>query len=138
MEREHEEAMRIEFARYTQLGEDMQQPTATDADCDRITAQRREIGQRWADGPHAEHWGYLDDAYEDWRRSPEPMFRLVDNIVYNDGAGATELQYRSLQHSLHLAIRDSQTVRDAFHRHTNPDIEQQQQPARSRGVQRGR
>ncbi|MBF6299507.1 hypothetical protein IU459_18450 [Nocardia amamiensis] len=139
MEREHEEAMRAEFARFTQLGEDMYQPGTTDAELDRITAQRRETDQRWGEGPHAEHWSYLTDAYEDWRQAPDTMFRFLDNIDHNSGDGVTDLQNRSLRQAGQLAGRDSEKVRDAARRYIDRATSQQSTPRAGRGqVERGR
>ncbi|MFG3621501.1 hypothetical protein [Nocardia sp. NPDC047654] len=138
MEREHEEAMRIEFVRYTQLGEDRYRPDATANDRDRITAQLRETDQQWADGPHAEHWSYLSDAYEDWRQAPDTMFRFLDNIDHNGGFGVTDIQHRSLRQAGQLAGRDSEKVRDAARRYIDRTTGQST-PRPGRGqIERGR
>ncbi|MET9025626.1 hypothetical protein ABZW96_08365 [Nocardia sp. NPDC004168] len=139
MEREHEEAMRAEFARFTQLGEDMYRPGTTDAECDRMVEQRRETDQRWSEGPHAEHWSYLSDAYEDWRQAPDTMFRFLDNIDHNGGEGVTDLQNRSLRQAGQLAGRDSEKVRDAARRYIHRATSQQPTPRSGRGqLERGR
>ncbi|MGK8487101.1 hypothetical protein [Nocardia asiatica] len=139
MEREHEQAMRVEFARYTQLGEDMYRPGTTDAEFDRMVEQRRETDQRWGEGPHAEHWSYLTDAYEDWRQAPDTMFRFLDNIDHNGGFGVTDLQNRSLRQAGQLAGRDSEKVRDAARRYTDRATSQQPTPRAGRGqIERGR
>ncbi|MBF6226028.1 hypothetical protein IU470_13075 [Nocardia abscessus] len=139
MEREHEEAMRAEFARYTQLGEDMYRPGTTDAELDRMVAQRRETDQRWGEGPHAEHWSYLSDAYEDWRQAPDTMFRFLDNIDHNGGEGVTDLQHRSLRQAGQLAGRNSEKVRDAARRYIDRATSQDSTPQSGRGqIERGR
>ncbi|MGK8559557.1 hypothetical protein [Nocardia gipuzkoensis] len=135
MEREHEEAMRADFTTYAELERQMFRPSVTEYEIELIDMRQHELAGRWESGPHAEHWRYLNDAYEDWRRSPDTMLRLVDNLAHNGGEGATEVERRSLLQAGQLAVRDSQTVRDAFERHTNPTPEQ---PKRARGVQRGR
>ncbi|WP_067478746.1 hypothetical protein [Nocardia amamiensis] len=138
MEREHEEAMRAEFAEYTQLTEQMYRPDATDAEIDNICDQRRQIDQRWGEGPHAEHWGYLSDAYEDWRQAPDTMFRFIDNIAHN-GGGVTDVQHRSLLQAGQLAGRSSQQVRDAARRYTARATSEQPTPRSDRTqVERGR
>ncbi|MGY1946164.1 hypothetical protein [Nocardia asiatica] len=139
MEREHEEAMRTEFAEYTKLTEQMYRPDATDTDIDRITQQRSEIGQRWGEGPHAEHWSYLSDAYEDWRQAPDTMLRFLDNIDHNGGEGVTDVQHRSLRQAGQLAGRDSEKVRDAARRYIDRATSQQSTPRSGRGqIERGR
>ncbi|MGQ4620013.1 hypothetical protein [Nocardia sp. R7R-8] len=138
MEREHEEAMRAEFARYTQLG-DMYRPGTTDAGLGRIVAQRRETDQRWGEGPHAEHWNYLSDVYADWRQAPDTMFRLLDNIDHNGGDGVTDLQHRSLRQAGQLAGRSSEKVREAARRYIDHATSPQPTPRAGRAqVERGR
>ncbi|MEV0294224.1 hypothetical protein [Nocardia sp. NPDC050710] len=106
MEREHEEAMRADFAEQVDLERKAYRPGVTDADIDAIFGQRDEIEKRWDRGPHAEHWGYLSDAYDDWSRSPETMRRFQENVDYNGGYGLTDVQRRSQEQARTLTRND--------------------------------
>ena len=119
MQREHEEAMRAEFSERIELENKRFDPSTTDADLDRIWDRTSEINQRWAGGPHAEHWEFLNDAHHDWKRSPETMERFRADIAHNQEisghVGLSDIQLRSLEQARDL---------------TQPTVEQR--PARER------
>ncbi|WP_306359519.1 hypothetical protein [Nocardia sp. CC227C] len=107
MEREHEEAMRTEFAAQAERWRTAYEPGVTEAKLDEIYRTASECDQRWQTGPHAEHWQYLTDAYSDWRARPDTMNRLLDDVEHNraqgwDG-GVTDIQRRSLHQTRDLA-----------------------------------
>ena|SRR6266568_2689921 len=110
MEREHEEAMRREFTDRVELGRNMVRPSVTDTELDQIEQQRREVDQRWRSGPHAEHWGYLDQAYRDWRDRPDTMARFVETVAYERSQGwdrgMTNVQFRSQEQACRLTAPD--------------------------------
>ncbi|MFD0362731.1 hypothetical protein ACFQZZ_14905 [Nocardia sp. GCM10030253] len=106
MEKEHEEAMRTDYTTYVELGRQMYQPSTSDAEIQLIDLQQQILADRWEAGPHAEHWNYLDDAHEDWRRAPDTMRRFMDNIDHNDGYGVSEVERRSQQQARTLTDHD--------------------------------
>ncbi|MBF6296820.1 hypothetical protein IU459_04580 [Nocardia amamiensis] len=139
MEREHEEAMRADFTTYAELERQMFRPSVTEYEIQLIDVRQHELAGRWESGPHAEHWRYLSDAYEDWRQAPDTMFRILDNIDHNGGEGVTDLQHRSLRQAGQLAGRNSEKVRDAARRYTDRATSQQPTPRSGRGqIERGR
>jgi hypothetical protein len=109
MQPEHEEAMRQEFAHGVELGKRMYN-VDTEAEIEQLGAQQEEIGRRWQEGPHAEHWQFLNDAWHDWREAPDTMARLADNIAHeraqNGGCGFDEVQVRSLDQARQLYEAD--------------------------------
>ncbi|MGN2634591.1 hypothetical protein ACTD5D_30960 [Nocardia takedensis] len=110
MHREHEDHMRGEYEQYHRLGQDMYQ-AETDAEIDRISAQREQIADRWQAGPHAQHWEYLGDAHEDWQRAPDTMRRFMDNVEFNRDrrtglSNLTEVQQRSQEQARALTGND--------------------------------
>ncbi|MFC9434008.1 hypothetical protein [Nocardia sp. NPDC057030] len=97
MEREHEEAMRADFARW-QAMLDNTFPIETETELEeRTRADETEL--RWSDGPYSAYWNYLNDAYEDWQRRPETMGRFLDSVDEDRAAGhfvgVTGVEYRS-------------------------------------------
>ncbi|MEV6388897.1 hypothetical protein [Nocardia xishanensis] len=107
MQHEHEEAMRAEYDQHHRLTEAMFADGITDADIDRVDAQRVEIEKRWEAGPHAEHWDYLSDAHEDWRRSPKVMHRMLADADHNGpGYGLTDIERRSQEQARQLTGHD--------------------------------
>ncbi|WP_431963283.1 hypothetical protein [Nocardia sp. bgisy134] len=106
MQREHEEAMRVDYAEHDRLSRAMFADGVTDTDIDRIDQQRITIEQRWRSGPHVEHWDYLSDAHEDWRGSPKVMHRLLADVDHNGGAGMTDVEHRSQQQARQLTGND--------------------------------
>ncbi|QBS40396.1 hypothetical protein [Nocardia sp. CS682] len=117
MEREHEEAMRADFARWQALL-DSTFPIETEAEFEQ-RARADEIELRWSDGPHSAHWHYLNDAFEDWRHSPDTMRRFLDGVSYDRASGnhdgMTDTQYRS-----QLQARDVTEAERARQRERSP------------------
>ncbi|WP_216916364.1 hypothetical protein [Nocardia noduli] len=110
MHAEHEDHMRAEFETFYRLGRDMFE-VGSEAEIDRIDSQRGEIARRWEDGPHAEHWAYLEDAEHDWQRTPDTMTRFMDNVAFNREhqtglAELTDVQLRSQEQARHLTGND--------------------------------
>ena len=109
MHHEHEDHMRAEYEQFHRLEQDMYQAD-TDAEIDRIGAQREEIEQRWQSGPHAEHWAFLGDAHEDWQRSPKVMHRVMEDIAHQrsttGSCGFTDVQVRSQEQARALTGND--------------------------------
>ncbi|MGN2640601.1 hypothetical protein ACTD5D_31415 [Nocardia takedensis] len=109
MHREHEDHMRGEYEQYHRLEQDMYQ-AETDAEIDRISAQCEKIARRWQDGPHAEHWAFLGDALEDWRRAPKVMHRVMDDIAHERATTGTskftDVQVRSQEQAQALTGND--------------------------------
>ncbi|BCK57396.1 hypothetical protein [Nocardia wallacei] len=101
MEREHEEAMRREFAERVELNHSAYRSGVTEQQMDALYDHSRQYNQRWLNGPHAEHWQFLDDAYHDWRDRPDTMRRLTENLRHGratgDNGGFTDVQYRSVE-----------------------------------------
>ncbi|WP_406237520.1 hypothetical protein [Nocardia sp. NBC_01009] len=106
MQREHEEAMRLDFQQHYQLGRDMYGPGVTEADIERLDVDRVDIEKRWRSGPHAEHWNYLEDAQSDWQRAPKTMSRFMEDVDHNGGHGLTEIQRRSQEQARELTGND--------------------------------
>ncbi|WP_378736702.1 hypothetical protein [Nocardia brasiliensis] len=109
MEREHEEAMRADFAELVRLrhevfhAEDSGQPAA---EIDRLDYQRYDIDTRWMKSPHHTEWGYLHTAYNDWVRAPHATRRFLDWVEHYRELGheqVTEVEQRSLEQARELA-----------------------------------
>ncbi|MFE3986548.1 hypothetical protein ACFXPR_18880 [Nocardia tengchongensis] len=98
MQSEHEEAMRSDFREQAALQQRTYQSDVTESEIGECFSKAREIHGRWNDGPHADQWRYLSDAYADWRDAPDTMVRFIDNVEFNraKGFGIDEVQYRSL------------------------------------------
>ncbi|WP_280471833.1 hypothetical protein [Nocardia cyriacigeorgica] len=140
MQKEHEEMMRADFDRYTAAAHKWQQAAERGEveSLDALAAERDQVGDRWARGPHAEHWGFLNDALDDWKRSPEAMIRLVDDMRHN-GQGATTIQARSLVQAGATAAEHNPKIRDRVMVAFAPA--EQQSAARTaadRGIERSR
>ncbi|MEU7633855.1 hypothetical protein AB0C34_28405 [Nocardia sp. NPDC049220] len=106
MEREHEEAMRADYTTYTELGRQMLRPSTSAAEIQAIDMQQQIVADRWEFGPRAQHWQYLEDADEDWKRSPKVMARMLDNIDHSGGAGVSDVQRRSPEQARQLTGND--------------------------------
>ncbi|MFF0495758.1 hypothetical protein ACFYU5_05085 [Nocardia aobensis] len=115
MQREHEEAMRAEFAERVSLENKRLDPATTDAELDRIWERTSDINERWAAGPHAEQWEFLNDAYYDWQRSPQVMERVRADLAHNqaqgDPGGFDEVQMRSIEQTRQLTQPQQQNQR---------------------------
>ncbi|WP_040698934.1 hypothetical protein [Nocardia vinacea] len=116
MEREHEEAMRADFTTYVELGRQMYRPSTSEAEIQLLDMQQQVVADRWESGPHAEHWNYLEDAREDWRRAPDTMRRFLDNVDHNGGYGLTEIQRRSQEQARDLTTQDRPRTRSRVER----------------------
>ncbi|MBF6272287.1 MULTISPECIES: hypothetical protein [Nocardia] len=112
MQREHEEAMRADFATYTDLERKMARPRVTSYEIQLCDMKRHALAERWETGPHADHWAFLEDAYHDWRRNPETMERFRADIAHNlelDGhVGLSDVQLRSLEQARTLTQQQVQ------------------------------
>lgn len=113
MQREHEEAMREDFARYVDLADQVDKGLTLpgpfgEQELLAIDAQQEELRERWRSGPHAEHWNYLEDAREDWRAYPDTMSRMHDNVAHNGGGGLSDIQLRSLDQAAELTAQSNE------------------------------
>ncbi|CAM4487059.1 hypothetical protein NONI108955_34325 [Nocardia ninae] len=119
MEREHEEAMRTEFTECVELWRATEPSEVSQADYNKAHDAIDRIDHRWQTGPHAEHWHYLNDAFEDWRRNPQTMRRFLDGVSYDRASGnhdgMTDTQYRS-----QLQARDVTEAQRARQRERSP------------------
>ncbi|WP_280410089.1 hypothetical protein [Nocardia brasiliensis] len=99
MEPEHEQAMRADFNEVAELRHQAWRPSTPITETNELFAQISATNRRWLDGPHREHWQYLDDAYSDWHARPDTMARLVENVEHNRAqgydAGMPDIEYRS-------------------------------------------
>ncbi|MFC8385840.1 hypothetical protein [Nocardia sp. NPDC057272] len=141
MQREHEEAMRADFDRHADLSDQMEtgvthpDSTMTDEQILAIDAQQQELEQRWAGGPHAEHWQYLSDAHDDWRQAPDTMRRMHENIAHNDGCFVTDIESRSQDQAASLYARTCER-REAVQSEirTRREATKKTRPQRARGT----
>lgn len=114
MQREHEEAMRTDFDHYVDLHDQTDHGLIrhdnpiTEQQLLDIHDQREALSARWRNGPHAEHWGYLDDAHHDWRQAPDTMRRMNEDIAHNDGWGVTDIEARSQAQAAALVARSNE------------------------------
>ncbi|MBF5001776.1 hypothetical protein IRT45_32115 [Nocardia sp. BSTN01] len=103
MNREHEEMMRREFAERAELDQSAYRSGVTEEQMDQIYSKSCEYDKRWLNGPHAEHWQFLDDAYHDWKDNPQAMERMRADIAHNqqqgNEIGLTDVQLRSMDQS---------------------------------------
>ncbi|QIS02343.1 hypothetical protein F5X71_08410 [Nocardia brasiliensis] len=98
MDSEHEEAMRADFARNNELRARAWRASTPETEMNELFAQMSATNRRWLEGPHREHWQYLDDAYSDWHARPDTMARMLDNVEHNRAQGhdfLTEVEHRS-------------------------------------------
>ncbi|MEV6361327.1 hypothetical protein [Nocardia asteroides] len=114
MQREHEEAMRADFDQLIDLSDQRthglirRDNPITGEQVTAISNQQEAIQDRWREGPHAEHWGYLEDAHHDWRHAPDTMRRMREDIAANGGFGVTDIEARSLKQAGALAARSEE------------------------------
>ncbi|MFI5716080.1 hypothetical protein [Nocardia sp. NPDC051750] len=100
MQREHEEAMRIDFQDLLETRRQAQ-TELTESERDALTRISSGIDQRWRSGPYAEQWRFLRAAHDEYRDRPDAGRQLLDSITYNrdqgrDG-GVTDVEVRSLE-----------------------------------------
>lgn len=146
MQREHEEAMRADYDRHADLSDQREtglshpDSTMTEEQLDAIGSQQRELNQRWANGPHAEHWQYLSDAHDDWQQAPKTMRRMRENIAHNGGDFVTDIESRSQDQAAGLYARTCErreAVRNEIR--TSREATKKARPQRARGpVERSR
>ncbi|WP_330183839.1 hypothetical protein OHB26_09540 [Nocardia sp. NBC_01503] len=108
--------MRTEFQDRAALGWQGWKPDVTETELDQIHTKTEEYDRRWLAGPHAEHWQYLSDAYQDCRERPDTMRRFLENIEHNRRVhgydlGVTEVQRQSLIQAQNLANEERSAVR---------------------------
>ncbi|MBL1079494.1 hypothetical protein JK358_34320 [Nocardia sp. 2] len=101
-----EHAMRADFAHAYQL-ERMYQSDPSEAN-EQLHWRANAIEDRWNDHPDEDvrqRWDYLGDAVDDWRRAPEVMHRMHENIAFNQSQGFDMVephQWRSQQQAREL------------------------------------
>ncbi|MEU4811887.1 hypothetical protein AB0H20_22010 [Nocardia fluminea] len=146
MEREHEEAMRVDFDRHADLSDQREtgvthpDSTMTEEQLDAISAQQQELERRWTGGPHAEHWEYLSDAHQDWHHAPDTMRRFAENIAHNGDSFITDIEARSQGQAGDLYARTCkrrQAVQTEVRARREAAKAARSQPARG-GVERSR
>ncbi|MEU7141710.1 hypothetical protein ABZ942_19825 [Nocardia sp. NPDC046473] len=109
MEREHEEAMRVDFAEHTRLNAELfhaEYLDRWDADTDEQARQRDQIHERWSASPHAEQWNYLRKAHHGWGLHPDRTRQFMDWVEHYRDLGhdqVTDVQRRSLEQARELA-----------------------------------
>ncbi|WP_405180256.1 hypothetical protein OG225_02645 [Nocardia sp. NBC_01377] len=105
---EHEDHMRADYDTAYRLEGELFE-VRDRAEIARIGGEREQIAQRWADGPHAEQWGYLEQAHRDWRWTPNAMRRFVEGDEFNRaraGSELTDVQLRSQEQARRLTGND--------------------------------
>ncbi|MFI7528605.1 hypothetical protein [Nocardia salmonicida] len=114
MQREHEEAMRTDFERFVDLADQMDhsltrrdQPI-TEEQVIAIGDQQEQLQDRWRNGPHAEHWRYLEDAHDDWRQAPQTMRRFHENLAHNGEFDLDDINMRSQAQAAALHARSTE------------------------------
>lgn len=98
---EHEEAMRVDFAKRAaldrQLDERDMDAATVERVCDRIDA----IDDRWETGPHAKQWAFLGDSYAEWDQRPVAMREHLERLRHQRAAGhdtgLSDVEYRSVE-----------------------------------------
>ncbi|MGW5572634.1 hypothetical protein ACWEVD_15630 [Nocardia thailandica] len=114
MQREHEEAMRTDFDQYVDLSDQMDHGLTrydnpiTEEQITAIGDQQEAVQDRWRNGPHAQHWNYLEDAHHDWRQAPDTMRRMHEDIAHNGGFGLTDIETRSQVQAAALYARSTE------------------------------
>ncbi len=100
MQREHEEAMRSDFAKYTRLAQNTDPAEIASA-----ATEQRAIVQRWTGGPHRRHWRDLveyDHSYQVW---PHDMLRERDMHRHKKPTYPDNIEERSLEQATELAFK---------------------------------
>src|SRR6476469_3282747 len=104
MEREHEDAMRADFADAERINaeafRDYRAGRCTDAEFQQRIEQFAAIDDRWMDGPHREQWVYLRNACDDWHHKPDQMQRKLAAANTSRGEASTnvsDVERRSLE-----------------------------------------
>ncbi|WP_328711643.1 hypothetical protein [Nocardia salmonicida] len=119
MQREHEETMREDFARYASLEMAITRGYThadTDGEIGRSLDARDQLSDSWNNGPHAEHWDYLTKAYDGWVGEPKRMVARYADIAHNPHSGMTEVQRRSIAQAAAQAARTYPATREAMQR----------------------
>ncbi|MFD6156386.1 hypothetical protein ACFWF7_38695 [Nocardia sp. NPDC060256] len=109
MEREHEDAMRTDFAERVRLNEELfhaENLGSWDSDSDEQARRRDEINSRWSAGPHAEQWAYLNKAHHSWEWDPKLTRDYMDWLDHYRRLGhemVDDIQRRSLEQTQELS-----------------------------------
>ncbi|BCK57395.1 hypothetical protein [Nocardia wallacei] len=110
MHREHEEAMRADFAAVIGLRRTAETPGVTGEDRHRDRDAELEISKRWLFGPHGHQWAYLKTAYADWRQHPAVMTEFLDRVedqrAHGHDAGLSDAEHRSQYQARQLTGRE--------------------------------
>ncbi|MEU4417313.1 hypothetical protein [Nocardia salmonicida] len=144
MQREHEEAMRSDFAQYTRLAQ-----TTIPAELDAAATEQKEIVARWKGGPHARHWRDLVEIDHEYRLYPYDMLRERDRARHNKPDYPATVYQRSLEQVTDIAFERSPGMRKISGGYVSHDgeveydgtLEQREYPEsrRNRGrIERGR
>lgn len=94
--------MRADFDRMLDLHNQAWNADANGEQWRRLSDESHHIHERWAarDDELGAEWQYLNDAHEDWTRSPETMTRFHDRIAADEAEDVyvlTDMQRRSQQ-----------------------------------------
>ncbi|WP_327114179.1 hypothetical protein OHB12_33720 [Nocardia sp. NBC_01730] len=98
--------MRADFARMQEIRDNMPH-VQTAEERYQLSNQADAIDQRWGGqlSDERETWQYLQDAHDDWKRSPEVMCRFHEQINIDQAAGLCGLsgtEWRSQQQAREL------------------------------------
>ncbi|MFE9323538.1 hypothetical protein ACIHDR_19485 [Nocardia sp. NPDC052278] len=103
MEREHEDAMRADFADAERINaeafRDYRAGRCSEVEFQQRINQYADIDDRWMDGPHREQWVYLRYACDDWQLKPKAMQRKLaatDTSPAEASANVSDVERRSL------------------------------------------
>ncbi|MFD6102654.1 hypothetical protein ACFWFQ_08300 [Nocardia salmonicida] len=106
MQREHEEAMRADFAQYTRLARN------TDpAELDAAATEQKDIVQRWTTGPHRRHWRELEEIDHQYQVYPLDMLRERDLRRHNNPTYPDSTVDRSWEQATDLAFQRTPGLR---------------------------
>ncbi|MFJ2665688.1 hypothetical protein ACIO14_15175 [Nocardia fluminea] len=109
MQREHEEAMRDDFARLIDLEVSVTAAIAGNGTSEQQLYawgdQRDELDRSWSNGPHRDQWKFLDRAYEQWRTDPTSMIERYADLAHNPNTEVDEVRRRSIAQAAAIAAR---------------------------------
>ncbi|WP_040703652.1 MULTISPECIES: hypothetical protein [Nocardia] len=109
-------AMRLDFALSTVFTRTLEDSEIDSELAERIEDRIGEIGQRWREHNRlAGDWGYLVDAFADWRARPDTMARFMDRVSADRAEGydvMTPVQLRSQLQARAMAGHSPTFTRD--------------------------
>ncbi len=135
-----EKAMRRDFTDCVRIRRE-HAAAKTDTDRAALAQEFEELQDRWRFGPHAEHWIYQVDQYQQAMQFPDAALRAAMSPT---GACAdpdllTETQKRSVRHAAQLMLEDPpKQFRAKLNRELGQLIGTQSRRSSQRSVERGR